>query len=345
MPNENDVMVVAYYVNDDVAHGAAEALKKWDDANDAIELGAIAVLTVNPNTGELEAQDVGQRNTKKGALWGTAIGAAVGILSGGIALIPGMILGAGGGAAIGAMDHKGIGMTDEDRERMAENLRRGGAALAVMADDFEVEATKEELARGGGVVEAYDVPDETADIIGMAAAAQLAASEAVDEAVAEDAELVEEAERTVAVQLPQQSSKNAAIVAGILATTELTAEDAAKAREAGIDKPSKLLEMAATPEGRQELAEITGIAPEKILVAVKLLDLMRVKGVGIKNSRLLLATGVDTVPELAQRNPKNLRASMEKANATEEIVGMVPYEVTVTEWVDQAKTLPRIVTY
>ena len=113
---------------------------------DAIKLGAIAVLTLNPETGELHADEVGERNTKKGALWGTAIGVGVGILTAGIGLIPGLLIGAGGGAAIGAMDHKGVGMTDQDRERMAENLRRGGAALAVMCDDFEVEATKEELA-------------------------------------------------------------------------------------------------------------------------------------------------------------------------------------------------------
>jgi len=345
MADENDVLVVAYYENEGMAHGAAEALKNWDDANDAIKLGAIAVLTLNPNTGELEANEIGERNTKKGALWGTAIGATVGILTAGIGLIPGLLLGAGGGAAFGAMDHKGIGMTDQDRARMAENLRRGGAALAVMADDFEVEATKEELARGGGVVEAYEVPDETVDIIETVATAQAAAAESVDEVAAKSVDLVEDATRTVAEVFPNLSMADQALVAGMLAATNLSPEDAATARDAGVERPSDLLKLAATPAGRQDLSDRTGIASEKLLSAVKVLDLMRINGVGAKNARLLLAAGVDTVPELAQRNAKNLRATLEKTNVEEEIVLELPYEETLAGWVNQAKELPRIVTY
>ena len=346
MPNDNNRMVIAYYIHEDAAEGAAEDLKKWDDANDAIKLGAIAVLTLNPKTGEMEAMEVGQRNTKKGALWGTAIGAAAGILTAGIALIPGMILGAGGGSAVGAMSHKGIGMTDEDRDRLADKLRSGGAALAVMCDDFEVEATKAEMARVGGTPEAYNVPEETASAITTAAAVQAEAAQAVDESAAIDADYAEEAARSAGIELPATSAKTAAIVAGILATTGMTADDAAKAREAGVDKSSKLLEMAATPEGRKELADETGIAPEKILAAVKLLDLMRIKGVGIKNAMLLEAAGVTTVPDLAQRNAGHLHAFAGEANKAKNIVGdSAVRRRPWPAWVAQAKDLPRVVTY
>jgi len=350
MANENNVMVVAYYPNEEIAHGAAEHIKNWDDANDDIKLGAIAVLTLNPKTGELESSDVGQRNTKRGALWGTAIGAAVGILSGGIGLIPGLLVGAGGGSAVGAMSHKDVGMTDEDRARMAEKLRGGGAALAVMADDFEVDATKAEMTRYGGIPESFGVPEATVEAISTAVAAQEEATETVDENAGIDVDYVEEAARIAGIDLPadvesKPSEKNAAIVAGILATTGLTADDAAKARAAGVDKPSRLLEMAATPEGRAALSEATGIPEDKILAAVKLLDLMRIKGVGIKFAMLLEASGVATVPDLAQRNATNLRESMQAANNAKEIVGELPYEATVSGWVVQAKSLPRLVNY
>ena len=183
-----------------------------------------------------------------------------------------------------------------------------------------------------------------------AAVAQEEAAETVDENAGIDIDYVEEAARIIGVDVPSTfesnvSQKNAAIVAGILATADLTADDAAKARAAGVDKPSALLVMAATPEGRQELSDATGIPPEKILTAVKLLDLMRVKGVGIKYAMLLEASGVATVPDLAQRNAGNLRASMQDANDVKDIVGELPYESTVSGWVVQAQTLPRMVNY
>ena len=42
------------------------------------------------------------------------------------------------------------------------------------------------------------------------------------------------------------------------------------------------LAQGATPEGRAELAEATGLSEEAILTAVKEMDLMRIKGVGVK---------------------------------------------------------------
>jgi uncharacterized membrane protein/predicted flap endonuclease-1-like 5' DNA nuclease len=343
--NKNNVMVVAYYVNEDAAAGAAEDLKKWDDANDDIKLGAIAVLTLDPKSGEIKANDVGQRNTKKGALWGTAIGAVAGILTAGIGLIPGLLVGAGGGGALGALSHKDVGMTDEDREKMAGKLRNGGAALAVMCDDFEVEATKAEMARVGGETESYGLSDVTAAAISTAAVAQSAAAKAADEGASADADAADEAARAIGIDVSDVQEKLTAIASGILATTGLDADAVTKVREAGIDRPSRLLEMGSTPEGRKELAEETGISEEQILAAVKLVDLMRVKGIGIKSARLLEAAGVTTVLDLAQRNPENLHAAVEEANQGKKYVEMTPYQGTVTDWVNEAKALPRVVTY
>ena len=101
MANKNDRMVVAYYHNEDAAAYAAEELKLWDKANADIKLGAVAIVTLDPKTGELEANEVGQRKTKGGALWGTALGAVAGLMTGGLALVPAVLVGAGGGSAVG----------------------------------------------------------------------------------------------------------------------------------------------------------------------------------------------------------------------------------------------------
>lgn len=55
--------------------------------------------------------------------------------------------------------------------------------------------------------------------------------------------------------------------------------------------------------------------------------------------------GVDTVPELAQRNPENLTATLEEANLARNLVRRLPNVEMVSDWVEQAKSLPRVVQY
>ncbi len=55
--------------------------------------------------------------------------------------------------------------------------------------------------------------------------------------------------------------------------------------------------------------------------------------------------GVDTVPELAQRNPENLHKAMVNINADKKLVRKLPTQSQVAAWVAQAKELPRAITY
>ncbi len=118
-----------------------------------------------------------------------------------------------------------------------------------------------------------------------------------------------------------------------------------KLKDAGIATTEKLLEVAATPKGRKELAEKTGIGDVLILEWVNLADLFRIKGVGSEYSDLLEEAGVDTVVELAKRVPKNLYTKMVEINTAKKLVRKMPTEEQVGDWVDQAKKLPRIVKY
>ena len=114
---------------------------------------------------------------------------------------------------------------------------------------------------------------------------------------------------------------------------------------AGVRSVEKLLEAGATPKARQELAEKTGISDKLLLEWINHADLFRIKGVGEEYSDLLEEAGVDTVPELAQRNPANLFEALEKANEHKKLVRQLPTRAQVESWVEQAKALPRIVTY
>ena len=120
---------------------------------------------------------------------------------------------------------------------------------------------------------------------------------------------------------------------------------AQKLNEVGIATTEALLEKGASPEGRKALAEAAGISGKLILEWVNLADLFRIKGVGEEYSDLLEEAGVDTVPELAQRNAANLHAKLGEVNAAKKLVRRLPAASQVSDWVEQAKVLPRVITY
>ena len=120
---------------------------------------------------------------------------------------------------------------------------------------------------------------------------------------------------------------------------------AAKLLAEGIKTTDDLLNAGASPAGREQLAEKTGISETLILEWVNLSDLFRIKGVGEEYSDLLEEAGVDTVAELAQRNPENLLAKIVEVNEAKNLVRRVPYLSFVESWVQQAKVLPRKVEY
>ena len=120
---------------------------------------------------------------------------------------------------------------------------------------------------------------------------------------------------------------------------------AAKLAAVGATTVEKLLKMGSTPKGRKELAEKSKISNALILKWVNHSDLFRIKGVAGEYSELLEAAGVDTVVELAQRKPENLVVKMQEVNAAKKVVRHLPVLSQVTDWVEQAKKLPRIISY
>ncbi len=119
----------------------------------------------------------------------------------------------------------------------------------------------------------------------------------------------------------------------------------AKLREAGIRSIPALLKKGSTPRGRQKIAEDSGLSPKRILTWINHADLKRIKGVERQYAELLEAAGVDTVVELAQRNPTNLHQKMFETNEEKRLVRRPPSLSMVERWIEQAKTLPRVIHY
>jgi uncharacterized membrane protein len=139
-------LVLAIFGNEAAADNAAAALKD----SGLTSTDAIGVLAVDA-TGKLKQEKVGARSTGKGAGVGAAlflldpVGVGVGVL---------------GGAAAGALHHKGLGLTDSDRERIDKELTNGKAAVGVLTPFNESSTISARLGELGGAAEEHTVSDE-----------------------------------------------------------------------------------------------------------------------------------------------------------------------------------------
>ncbi len=120
---------------------------------------------------------------------------------------------------------------------------------------------------------------------------------------------------------------------------------AKRLNKAGIKTTDELLNFGGTKQGRKELAEKTGISETIILEWVNMADLFRIKGIGEEYSELLKEAGVNTVVELARRNPENLQETLVGVNDAKKLVRRTPTINQTKDWVEQAKILPRKVEY
>jgi predicted flap endonuclease-1-like 5' DNA nuclease len=119
----------------------------------------------------------------------------------------------------------------------------------------------------------------------------------------------------------------------------------ARLTAAGVATTDHLLARAASASGRESLAAETGHSADQLLEWVNHVDLMRIDGVGSEYADLLEAAGVDSVPELAQRNAANLAAALSEKNEQKQLVRRAPSESVVSGWIAEAKSLPKVVTY
>lgn len=120
---------------------------------------------------------------------------------------------------------------------------------------------------------------------------------------------------------------------------------AQKLEAAGVKTTEDLLERAATPKQRKDLAEQTGISEKLILKWANHADLFRIKGVAGQFAELLEATGVDTVKELRHRVAANLQPKLMEVNEVKNLCNRVPSVGEVEKMIAQAKELEPKLSY
>ncbi|MBU0493285.1 MAG: DUF4332 domain-containing protein [Chloroflexi bacterium] len=118
---------------------------------------------------------------------------------------------------------------------------------------------------------------------------------------------------------------------------------AQKLDDAGATTVQRLLKRGATPDGRQALEKASGISQDVILQWVNYADLFRIRSIGRQFADLLRAAGVDSISDLAQRNPETLYQELVQVDVEKKLVRQFPSVARVRYWIEQAKRLPVVV--
>ncbi len=113
----------------------------------------------------------------------------------------------------------------------------------------------------------------------------------------------------------------------------------------GIENQYQLLQICGERGGRNHVAKETGISNKLILKWTNQADLARINGIGEEYAELLERSGVDTVPELAQRNAESLLAMLQDTNDRLSLVRQLPGLTQIQSWIVQAQNLPKMVYY
>jgi predicted flap endonuclease-1-like 5' DNA nuclease len=144
------------------------------------------------------------------------------------------------------------------------------------------------------------------------------------------------------VAAPVQAA-SAPVATGRIPVEAITGVDAAAKATlngVGITWLDEFLDAAGPADGRRALAQATGIEASQLLEWANRADLMRVPGVSAALADLLENAGVDTVKELATRNPANLAAKLADVGGA-----AAPAEAVVEGWVAAAKDMAPAITH
>jgi len=86
-----------------------------------------------------------------------------------------------------------------------------------------------------------------------------------------------------------------------------------------------------------EVKYVVGVSQDRLPDWISLLELIRIKGVGVKFSHLLREVGIKGIEDLAKSDPEKLYLDMRKLNERERLVKRIPHLKEIRNWVEQAK--------
>ena len=167
-------LVLAMFKDEAEADVAAEAVQNWATRTQRAKLSAVGVL-VKDEKGKIKTHKLGHSRAGEGAvLFGLAA-----FLTGGLAIGLGVVGGTVLGAGVGALFHKGLKISQEDKDRLNRELDGGKAAVGVMVKEGKASDVAAELVALGGQTDTYEVSEET--MVALQSVAEAGSDEAGEE--------------------------------------------------------------------------------------------------------------------------------------------------------------------
>jgi len=115
----------------------------------------------------------------------------------------------------------------------------------------------------------------------------------------------------------------------------------AKLNGAGIHTVEELRAKGADPRGLAEIVQHSGLRENTIRKWVGIADLFRVDGISTQFSELLSECDINSVAELARRNPKKLFKKVSDVNGRKKLCKTTPNVAMLKRFIEKAKALPR----
>jgi uncharacterized membrane protein/predicted flap endonuclease-1-like 5' DNA nuclease len=329
MADDKYSFLVIKYPWPDTADDALRALKELSD--DKVVKLRDAVAIRKTEKGKIKLHQTKDDSIGKGFVKGGVIGVLFAMLFGPVGWIA---MGAAAGGLFASFDR---GIKNRLLKELGQDMSPDESALALLvveADWAEAVARMKSHGFGGTVVIQELVGDDIEQV----------------EKLLEDPKTVEAAPEELDVSaepLPvalEEALRGTAPLR-IAEIEGIDAGDAAKLSAAGVKSTEDLLNVGGNSAGRRELARTTGIDDKQLLEWVHNADLMRIPGVGPQYGDLLVAAGVDSPAELANRNPGNLAGTFQEIVAVKPgIVRRVPSYSDIDGWIENAGKLEKVVT-
>lgn len=152
--DKHQQLVLGFFESRAAADHAAQELKEFDKAVAGVKFDNIGIL-VKDAKGQVKAHMEGPRRTGVGIL----LGALAAVLTGGLSLIAGVVL----GGALGHFVHKSLGMSKDDLARISSELDGGRAAVGVLVDESQAKAVTAWMETVGGKTETHQVSEQATD--------------------------------------------------------------------------------------------------------------------------------------------------------------------------------------
>ncbi len=151
MAKEPKQLVLGFFASEEAAKKAAQELEGFDRSVAGIKFDNVGILTKDKK-GKVKAEMQGPRHTGAGLL----LGALAGVLTGGISILAGAVI----GGVLGHFVHKSLGLSKQDLTRISGELDGGRAAVGILVPESEAKAVTSWMEGVGGKPEAHTVAED-----------------------------------------------------------------------------------------------------------------------------------------------------------------------------------------